>query len=114
MKMRQTDVLHMHKVMMDTSVEIKKKYKKGYYEHGGRLYNKPVINFINEEIIDNVCYFNVLRDQWNEMIKTIEDARIAASDLSEDITKDVLMTALERVYNILTTGNSQGVRMAGD
>jgi microcompartment protein CcmL/EutN len=112
--MKKVDVLHMHKVMLDVACEIKAKYKAGAEAHGGGLYNKPVINFMNEEILDMFCYFNVLRDQWKEMTKIIEDSRIAESELSEKHTNEVLSDALLKVYNILTTGNAQGVRMAGD
>lgn len=96
---------HAEKVVADFSFDAIKKYQAGQEEHGGRLWRKPVLEFAWEEVLDLPVYMHTLRHQHHKM------KEICAEGLSGLCEPSV---SLQKVFNILTCGNPEGVREAGD
>lgn len=106
---------HLRIIQMDTCKALSVKYLKGQAEHGGSLWRKPVINFMGDELTDHICYFHVLKQQWNEMIEIADSAlKIPANPEMESPRATGYRDSLTKIRNILTVGNKEGVREAGD
>lgn len=95
---------HIDQIAADTIHAVEDKYLAGQKEHGGKLWRKPVVDFMGEEVTDMIVYFHVLKHQHHKM------KQIAAHGLNGgDAAK-----ALKEVFNILSMGNAEGVREDGD
>ena len=93
---------HAATVIRRVGYAIDEKYHKGQEEHGGRLWKKPVINMIGQEITDLNVYHDVLVEQWTSVRQLVNDAFLL---MSED------QPGFREVYkalNILIYGNEEG------
>lgn len=96
---------HVALVLDTLSDELPTKYMQGQREHGGNLWRKPVLDFMGEEVLDMVVYYDVLRRQ-NDLLKQLCREGMAGSSDSYQ--------ALQSIYNVLTVGNPEGVKEEGD
>ena len=113
--MKKEDILHMNNIVYSTTVDIMNKYREGCAEHGGDLQRKPVIEFISDEVIDQICYLSVLKQQWNDMIKIARSTKIEASGHSDAFRMcEILRLGINKIENILTMGNPEGIETEGD
>jgi len=81
------------------------KYMAGQEGHGGRLWRKRVIESLEDEMLDFLSYFHVIKYQWSLMEAICEDAFDGRLDPVE---------ALRQIQNVLEVGNPEGVREEGD
>ena len=77
------------------------KFFAGDKEHGGKVWRKPCLPHLREELIDAITYLAVVEDQMNR-VKVLLGAAISTG--CESDTYELVMEA----YNILMTGNEQG------
>lgn len=82
--------------------EITKKYLAGDKEHGGKLWRKPIMYFMGEEITDLNVYWQTLKVQWEDVLLLVY-AAYTNKDCSSEV-RDILDKAL----NVLTMGNREG------
>lgn len=78
---------------------IRRKYLRGQEEHGGRLWRKPCLDRLLEEIDDLVVYASVLQDH----LLAIEGIARAAVHYEIDPRE-----ACEVIVNIIERGNPEG------
>lgn len=93
---------HAAAVTLRVACAINDKYHKGQVEHGGRLWKKPVIQMIGQEITDLNVYHDVLIEQCTRVRQLVNDAFLL---MSED------QPGFREVYkalNILIYGNEEG------
>jgi hypothetical protein len=81
------------------------KYRAGQREHGGRLFRKPVMDFLVEEVLDFCSYVHVLKGHWDQ-VRDITGAVRCGGMNAED--------GIEMIRNIIDFGNPEGIREAGD
>ena len=79
---------------------IEEKYLVGAKNHGGDIKRKLLLPHANEEAVDMMVYLLTMEEQWREMIDLINHAS------TEYKAKEEL---IDRLYNILTTGNQEGI-----
>lgn len=71
--------MHLNKIKADFNNEVDAKYRKGQEEHGGNLFDKDCMPALGEEVIDFVTYFNVVRDQHNEVKTAVQNLAYIAN-----------------------------------
>lgn len=76
------------------------KYPVGQIEHGGNLYNKPVLREIREELLDLVAYAHVHEQQVMRALAKLDAAFDRYSSLPQEIRE---------ARNLLRFGNEEGV-----
>lgn len=96
---------HVALILDRFAADFHKKYAKGQIEHGGRLWRKPVLPFLVEEVLDFVSYADVIGRQ-HEVMK-----EICAEALHHP---DHALAAIGMIRNILVFGNPEGVVESGD
>lgn len=88
------------------------KYAKGAREHKGRLWRKPVMkSLLRPEVIDLVIYFQVLEEQWENVLHEIEMARSILHDrtvLPGDVDINAVRACIDSAYNLMQHGNREG------
>jgi hypothetical protein len=102
---------HINRIVAWFSVFMGQKYMVGQDEHGGKLWRKPVINAMKDEVIDMVVYFEVLEAQYTKAVAELEVAMEVIREFNkEDFTDrtDEWIEATENAYNILVFGNKEG------
>ena len=96
---------HIEQIVDDVSSDVETKYMAGQDEHGGKLWRKPVLDFMGEEVTDMNVYFHVLKYQNHKMKLIAQEGLQGACDPA---------VALQKVFNVLTIGNEDGIRESGD
>ncbi len=86
------------------------KYFRGQKEHGGRLWRKPCLKLLGEEILDMPIYFRVLEEQ-HEL--ALDYLALALADWTDDNDLSSIMPHTDKAnvrnaYNILRFGNPEG------
>ena len=81
-----------------------KKYDAGQAEHGGRFWRKPVLRYMQDEIVDLVFYYDVLAEQHEVALKYLELARNEFSSGEPIGVFDYICCA----ENVLRYGNPEG------
>ena len=90
------------------------KFATGVTEHGGKLYRKPVLKMLRDEIIDAAVYFEVLEKQHEDALAELSPviSAIEFNDIydypSAKPDHKKLCQAITRAYNILKFGNPEG------
>ena len=80
------------------------KYDKGQEEHGGQLWEKPVLKFMLEEVMDLPIYLLTFMDQI-EQVKALLKEGLEAQDLFH------AGNAIKHALNILEKGNQDGKKL---
>ena len=80
----------------------KAKYLRGGEAHGGRLYRKPVLRYLYDEVLDLPSYLLTLIEQ-TERLKVLISEAYWANEMNPVI--DLHLTA---AMNLLTCGNEDG------
>ena len=99
-------------VAKSTADEIVKKYEKGQEEHGGKLWRKPIMDYIGEEIIDMVIYWATFKTQWKELLHTIRYLHLLTLDPQTNTTHEIKMLA-GKALNLMERGNVEGEEEEG-
>lgn len=88
---------------------ISSKYRAGQKEHGGRLWRKPMLGHMIEEITDLVVYMATHRGHFLRVLGLLYEA-LEDMDRAESAGVDVIpgRDAVQAAFNILTTGNEEG------
>lgn len=89
---------HIRDIQTEIARSISEKYEYGQTEHGGRLWRKPVLPDIKDEITDLVIYFDTHMQQFEEAMDILEGWLANNED-----------DMIEKAFNILNTGNPEGV-----
>jgi hypothetical protein len=84
---------------------VEEKYFKGQKEHGGRLWRKPVLSMLRDEVVDAATYFEVLEAQHREAAFHLKLCMDAFNACSPDDAESHAICA----YNLLTIGNIEGL-----
>ena len=93
-----TPLSHAEDVITTFTVDAKRKYLWGQEEHGGRLWRKPVLPMLYQEVLDLPIYLLTLMDQIGAVRSLLNEA-MASGDLE----------CVMRALNILNTGNLEGI-----
>jgi len=104
---RRTPDSHKQEITDDFTLDSQKKYELGQKEHGGKLWRKPTIHFMGEEILDQWAYYHVLREQWAR-VEHLLGAEIQRLNKACTPIPDNLQAAC----NIMKTGNEAGQELA--
>ena len=93
--------------LLDTfGAAARKKYDTGQEEHGGKLWRKPIMNYVMDEIIDMVIYWFTFRFQWQELRALLVSLELRVVD-DPDVPEDVTET-IGRIINLMDIGNPDG------
>lgn len=103
---RRTPESHKEEITDDFTTESQKKYDVGQKEHGGKLWKKPTIHFMGEEILDQWAYYHVLREQWALVESLLADEIKRVGDQGLPIPEK-----LREAHNIMKTGNKKGEQL---
>lgn len=98
-----TTTTHPHEILAEIRGPLLAKYAKGQLEHGGRLWEKPVLGFMFEEIVDLVVYYSVLKEQHAEAVRRLEQAMAYGPGQPGHA-----LECTREAYWILTRGNAAG------
>jgi hypothetical protein len=98
-----------HKLFVanSTAEEIVNKYDKGQEEHGGKLWRKPIMDYIGEEIIDMAIYWSTFKVQWKELLHIIRYLHLLTLDPQTNTTSEIKALA-EKALNLMERGNVEG------
>jgi len=78
------------------------KYDAGQAEHGGRLWRKPVLHMLRDEISDLPFYYDVLEEQQQVVLDHLFSARLT-------IPRDTPgWEHIKAAMNVLEFGNAEG------
>lgn len=91
---------HAAEIAADFDVAVKKKYQIGQAEHGGRLWEKPVEAFTEEEVIDQWTYLHTAREQ-----------RALMKALLGEAIEEQNWDKVQKAFNVLVTGNIAGQKL---
>ena len=97
---------HINDILYYLDIDARQKYNAGQTEHGGKLWNKPIMDYLGEEIIDLVIYWYTFKEQWKilkRMVLKLEDDMIARPE-----TPPVLVRQMEEIANLVVCGNTAG------
>ena len=94
---------HMERICNWFKIAGTKKYNRGQAEHGGKLWRKPALKLLGDEILDIPIYFRVLEEQQEEVLDQLQMALAAGHDLA------VITMHIRNAYNILKIGNKEGI-----
>ena len=97
-----SSVYHINMICARWRGRIKPKYVAGQQEHGGRLWRKPAMDFITEEIADLAVYWDVAMEQQADL-KVEVGLALGYCDPKSPAYKHIL-----RAANILSFGNAEG------
>ena len=98
-----TPLSHAEDILNTFFIDAKAKYLAGQAEHGGRLWRKPVLPMLYQEVLDLPIYLLTLIDQIAEVKRLVGVAYWANKD---NIEVDANLT---KAMNILNFGNADGV-----
>jgi hypothetical protein len=82
------------------------KYFRGQKEHGGKLWRKPALKLLGDEILDMPIYFRVLEEQQEEVLNQLQKA---LTKYTHNYTLWSIMVHVQKAYNILKVGNPEGI-----
>ena len=84
-----------------------RKYDMGQEEHGGRFWRKPVLRYMQDEIVDLVFYYDVLAGQQERAIQLLEWA--TSSPLPHPDPEGISPYRMAKMaLNVLKYGNEDG------
>lgn len=99
---------HINQILTRAAWDAKEKYKAGQEEHGGKLWRKPIMEYIGDEIIDMVIYWYTFREQWNEIRDELSWLEMNLFD-SEEVPKWV-QERVTQILNLVYHGNMEGIQ----
>lgn len=88
---------HLARVLARVSDRISPKYRAGQAEHGGKLWRKPALRHMLEEVDDLIVYAEVVERQNRDLVQLLGTA---ISERSFGL--------VAQAYNLLTIGNVDG------
>lgn len=97
-----TPDVHVSYILSEAAWDVMEKYKAGQEEHGGRLWRKPIMDYIGEEIVDLVVYWYTFKEQWKDALFL---ARLAHINCNDPDTRGILL----RLIHLMEKGNEDGV-----
>lgn len=67
--------LHLQEIITTACRRLEAKYRRGQEEHGGDLWDRPVLNDATDEVIDLLTYLHTARSQRDDIYQTVIQAR---------------------------------------
>lgn len=98
---------HVEEILAEVRHDVRTKYKAGQEEHGGKLWRKPIMNYMGEEITDLVVYWYTFRDQWYSLRRHLLQLEEAIG-FNTEIVPDWVQADVEKACNLMLHGNWQG------
>lgn len=95
---------HAEAVIQRFSEDARQKYMKGDKEHGGRLYRKPVLGYLYDEVLDLPIYLLTLMEQMKMVEQLLVDAYWANGESPAMVNRKI-----SEAINILRYGNEDGI-----
>jgi len=88
---------------------LSRKYRAGQEEHGGRLWRKPMLQHMIDEVTDLVVYLSTHRSQYLRVVGLLYCA-LEDMDNAESAGVDVIpgRDAVQAAFNLLAEGNEEG------
>ena len=87
---------HLAEIQEDFIKASNAKYRRGQAEHGGNLWERPVVTDLGDEIIDLVIYYHTVRNRINSIPRLVDEARDALSRGHVRAVED----ALDIIYHL--------------
>ena len=89
-----------------------KKYRAGQDEHGGKLWRKPMLKNMQDEVVDLVVYFHTHNMQQLKLTSILYQLRAGLVSVPKgydawDMVEDALALA-EEALNLIEHGNEDG------
>lgn len=100
MRDQRTPESHVAEIAAVFDSDVTKKYQAGQVEHGGRLWEKPVLGFMAEEVIDQWTYFHTANEQAQLVTALLREA-FEEGDWSK----------VKQALNVMETGNVAGKQL---
>lgn len=101
---------HMELILNAFGEAWRRKYMKGQYEHGGRLWRKQCLPMLVDEVLDFVSYVAVMAPQLRRLEELVIEARDLMPDaIVENGGLDEVDDRLQRMHCLLTIGNEEGI-----
>ena len=97
-----TPLSHAEDILSTFTVDAKAKYLAGQAEHGGRLWRKPVLPMLYQEVLDLPIYLLTHMGQMARVRELVWSAFLESGTTASE-------KALLRVVNLLDYGNEEGV-----
>lgn len=88
---------HLRDIKMRIQSDIDKKYRKGQAEHGGNLWERPIMPEIRSELIDFICYQSTLDDRIRTVVFQLE---LALALKTEKAKNNAIKKAINKLGNI--------------
>lgn len=101
---------HLDDIVVELARLVRVKYERGQREHGGRLWRKPQLERLTDEVLDLAVYTFTLRDQHQ---RAIEELRKGLNARTDQFAYAYVCDGARRALNILTKGNPDGDFEAG-
>jgi hypothetical protein len=93
---------HVNTIMAVWKTRIVPKYHQGQAEHGGKLWRKPVLDAITDEIADLMVY-------WDVQLEQFEEVGLALSGALQNLDQDHgAYPFVKEAINLLSYGNREG------
>ena len=90
--------------------KMRAKYRAGQDEHGGKLWRKPMVKHMIEEVIDLTVYMQTHEQQQLALLATLMEAGDILESKVEDTTaiQARALSLVEAAINIMLYGNEEG------
>jgi len=100
---------HEQEIIDEVSTDISQKYRAGQKEHGGRLWRKPMVSHMVEEVNDLVVYLYTHRKQQLLLIGLLFEARDIMTRADEAGHYSYGLEQVNQALNLLLSGNVEGI-----
>jgi len=86
------------------------KYRAGQDEHGGKLWRKPMLKHMTEEVIDLVVYMQTHTQQQHQLTALLMRAKSLIETFPYEFTDGLAECegVINRALNLLVEGNEEG------
>jgi hypothetical protein len=93
---------HVEEIISWIAKKVKSKYYAGQEEHGGKLWRKPMLKNLEEEVTDLIVYLQTHEMQQLKLIALLTEAT------HQDNGQDML-PLVRSALNLILVGNEEGV-----